>query len=427
MNTQHFAAGLAFYFLLAFLPGQHCLAEEKITLWSINPGTSFASLTDQAAQDFSQSLDGFHLESVHFDNNFYKFKLKAAIEAHEAPDIFHNWGENSIQSYVRSGKIAALDDIEDKLEQFFLPLALKPVTFDNTVYGIPYNGLTGVFFWYRKDVFAKHNLQPPTTWQEFIAVGETLKKNGVIPIALANKNKWPGSFYYMYLVDRLGGPQLFHDAYSSQNNQSFLHPAFITAGIMIQDLVTREFFPQGFNQLRDEPGNWNSLLISGKAGMYLMGSWFFGVISDLPPAEKEQFDFFPFPAVEGGLGNPDDLVGSPGQDYLSVSADSKHPAAAMAFLGNHICSDNYFRSLANLGFVPPTKNADLYLSDPLAKKVALAFRKAENVQIYYDQVMPATLAEAHKLLIHQLFELQIKPVQAAQYHEKLVQSHHKSQ
>ena len=140
----------------------------------------------------------------------------------------------------------------------------------------------------------------------------------------------------------------------------------------------------------------------------------------LPPEMKEEFDFFSFPSVEGGQGNSYDLVGSPGQDYLAVSASCRHPDVAVKFLSEYVCSESYFRELANLGFVPPVQNAEAYLSDPVSRKVARAFQAAGHVQIYYDVVMTQTMAEIHKLLVHQLFELRLSPEQVARNHRDVI-------
>ncbi|MGW8194508.1 MAG: extracellular solute-binding protein [Desulforhopalus sp.] len=402
------------------------IAEQLMSIWSINPNTPFGNLTDRMAQAFTERYPDTFLQSEHFSNDYYKFSLRSAIESYQAPDIFHNWGGSSIESYVEADRVIALDDIAGQLKEKVLPIGFDPVTFNGKIYGVPYSGLAGVFFWYRKDVFARLDLKPPATWHEFIEVGETLKENGIIPIALANKNKWPGSFFYMYLVDRIGGSLLFQEAFSG-GKATFEHPAFIRAGELIQDMVKRDFFPKGFNRQRDEPGNWNSMIISGQAGMYLMGTWFLSVLNTLPPEMREKFDFFVFPEVEGGAGSRRDLVGSPGQDYLSISADSKNPSAAKKFLSEFICSETYFKELASQGFVPPIRNARKYLNDPLAQKVARIYSEANHVQIYYDQVMPPNMAEAHKLLVHQLFELRLTPEQMATSHVEQIKNIGKSQ
>ncbi len=402
--------------------GEGALATGHLTIWSINPNTPFGDLTDRFARQFSAENAGFILNSVHFPNDYYKTALRTAMQNRGTPDIFHNWGESSLRPYVLEDKVLALDFTGEQLRKPFLPVAFEPVTMGGKTYGVPYSGLTGVFFWYRKDLFDKFELAPPKTWREFLEVGEILKKNGIVPLALANKNKWPGSLYYMYLVDRIGGHAVFRDAMAGRNGGSFTNPAFVQAGELIQDLVRRGFFPEGFNRMQDEPGTWNSLIISGKAGMYLMGSWFLNALDKLPSEMKEKFDFFGFPTVGGGKGNPDDLVGSPGQDYLAVSASCRHPDAAVKFLSEYVGSESYFRELAKLGVVPPVQNAETYLADPVARKVARAFQAAEHVQIYYDVVMTPTMAEIHKLLVHQLFELRLSPEQVARNHRDVILS-----
>lgn len=404
--------------LLFFWGGGTSFARDLL-LWTINPGTPFGRLTDVVADDFSKKYQDVHVASIHFSNNLYKIQVPAGLQSENAPDVFHSWGGKFLADCIAKQQVVPLDDLEKDLKSIYLPVAFQPVTDNGRIYGVPYSGLAGVFFWYRKDVFQKLGLHPPSTWEEFLEVGEQLKRNGIIPIALANKNKWPGSFFYMYLVDRIGGPSLFGDVIGQKNGRLFTDPSFIEAGRMVQDLVRRDFFPTGFNRAEDEPGNWNSLIISGKAGMYLMGSWFLSALKKLPPEHINQFDFFPFPTVEGGKGDAADLIGSPGQDYLSIFAKKGEQQEAKRFLIEAISNEQYFEEIAKQGFVPPVKNYAKYINDPLSLKVAKSFHRARHVQLYYDQVLPMEMAEAHKMLIHQLFELRVSPEEVAQKHEQL--------
>lgn len=45
--------------------------------------------------------------------------------------------------------------------------------------------------WYNKDIFAKYNIQPPTNFEEFISVCDTLVENGVKPLVQGGKDVWP--------------------------------------------------------------------------------------------------------------------------------------------------------------------------------------------------------------------------------------------
>ena len=416
------APAIVLFFLFNIFTAVSLHAEEKLEIWTINPGTAFGALTDHYAELFSFSSETYELASTHFDNDYYKQYLRAAFQNHQTADIFHNWGENSLRPHIDSGNVFDLEDISDTLKKLFIPASLAPVTHNGKIYGIPYGGLSGVFFWYRRDIFERYRLRPPHTWEELIRVGETLKENNVIPIALANRYKWPGSFFFMYLVDRIGGSELFRKAYNRQDGCSFLDPAFIKAAEMIQDLVRRDFFPVGFNLIKDEPGNWNAHFISGEAGMYLMGSWFLATLDRLPPEMREKFDFFIFPTVKNGAGNAGNLVGSPGQDYLSISSNCRHKNGAVHFLEEYIASERYFTDLADKGFIPPLKENRKYLKDRNQIKIAYHFSKAESIQIYYDQFLPPAMAESHKALVHKLFELQMTPSEMATAHNTLIRS-----
>jgi len=317
--------------------------------------------------------------------------------------------------------VAPIDAIKDDLLKTYIPAAFDPATFDGKTYGAPYTGLTGVYFWYRKDIFAKYNLTPPKTWEELLAVGETLKKNGIIPITLGNKTKWPGSFYYMYLADRAGGADMFLDALYRKNDGTFEAPGYVKAGELLQDLVKRDFFPKGFNGMEEDVGQSRALIYTGKAAMFLMGNWFIGAATKEAPEVLEHIDFFTFPAIEGAEGDPTNLIGSPGQNYFSIASTCKNKEMAMKFLKEYIMNQSYIEFLVEkAGYVPPVKNASSYVKDPLMKKIAESFEAAGHVQVYYDQFMSPAMGEKHKDLVQSLFGLKITPEEMAKGHEEAI-------
>jgi raffinose/stachyose/melibiose transport system substrate-binding protein len=403
-----------------FATGQKPEVKGKLSMWDVQTTGVLPAVIDATAEAFRKANPNIEFEVVHIQNDPYKTKLKVAMGAGTPPDIFHNWGGGSLKEYIDSGTVATIDDIKSKLLETYLPGSFDPVTFDGKTYGAAYSGLTGVFFFYRKDVFAQYGLTPPKTQAEFTALCQKLKDNGIIPITLANKTKWTGSFFYMYLADRYGGPKMFTDALYRTNNGTFTAEGYIKAGKAIQDMVNAGFFPPGFNGMDEDTGQSRTLLFNKKAGMELMGNWFIGQATKESPETLAQLDLFPFPAVDGGKGDPSDLIGSPGQNYFSISAVSKMKPAAKNFLSSYIMSKTYVESLAGTGNVPPVKGASTFMQDPLMKKVALAFEAAKSVQLYYDQFMSPTLAELHKDVVQALFGLAMTPEEVARQHEQAV-------
>jgi raffinose/stachyose/melibiose transport system substrate-binding protein len=395
-------------------------APRKLVLWDVQTTTTLKDHIDKATAQFAEA-NNIEFEVVHIQNDPYKTKLKVAIGAGDAPDIFHNWGGGPLKEYIDSGAVHSMESIKADLAQRYIPAAFDPATFDGTTYGAPYAGLTGVYFWYRKDVWAKYNLTPPKTQEELVKVAETLKANGIIPIALANKTKWPGSFYYMYLADRLGGSDLFLNALYRKGGVKFTDPSYVRAGDLLQQLVRADYFPKGFNGLDYDTGQSRTLLYTGRAGMMMMGSWLISSAKTESPETAAQLDFFPFPTVAGGKGDPTNLIGSPGQNYFSISEGSENKEMALRFMKEVVMNEDWVRFLGQNGYVPPVKEGAKYVSDPLLQKIATSFGNAGHVQVYYDQFLPPAMGEKHKDLVQALFALEMTPQQVADAHEKAIQ------
>lgn len=93
-------------------------------------------------------------------------------------DVVQYWYP-SLGSLVDSGVLVNLDEWWNSHAAAFkiddiVPNYDKPYTIiDGKRYGIPYDGDQHLLF-YNKDIFAKYNLQPPTTWDEYLKDCKTI-------------------------------------------------------------------------------------------------------------------------------------------------------------------------------------------------------------------------------------------------------------
>ena len=61
-------------------------------------------------------------------------------------------------------------------------------------------------FFYRKSTFAKWGVQEPKTWNDFLALCETLKSKGIPPIGIGlGDTPWMASAWFDYLDLRING------------------------------------------------------------------------------------------------------------------------------------------------------------------------------------------------------------------------------
>ncbi|CAB3747424.1 extracellular solute-binding protein [Paraburkholderia solisilvae] len=387
-----------------------------ITVWDQQTNATSSKILRDASDRFEQQNPGYKVENSHVLNDAYKTKLKVAFGANQPPCVFESWGGGPLHEYVKAGQIVDLTPYLQKDAAYrdrFLPSSWKAVTFDGKTYGVAAENASAAVIFYNKDIFQQYGLTPPATWPDLMHVVQVLTSHGIAPLALANKNKWTGSMYYMYLVDRIGGPDVVRTALEG-NGKGFSDPAFVEAGKYIQQLVKAGAFAQGFNGLDYDVGASRRLLYSGRAAMELMGGWEASTIQSENPSFSRKLDFFPFPGVPGGKGDPRDVIGTVGDGFLSISSQCKYPDAAFKLIQS-LTDDPAMRARVGDRKIPPVKN--IALDDPLLKRLQTLIVDAPNVQLWYDQALPPRLGEVHKDTTQALFGLSLTPEAAAQHME----------
>jgi len=394
-------------------------AQSTIDLWHIQTTDAGKKIIQDAVNRFQKANPGVKVNVSPTQNDTYKSKLKIAVGANSAPCVFMSWGGGPLNEYIKSGQVLDLTPYLKKNAAFknrLLPAAWSSVTFGNKIYGVPAENTAVAVVLYNRELFAKYGLKPPKTWDDLLKVNAVLKKNGIAAFSLANKAKWPGSMYYAYLVDRIGGPNTFKNAALRENGGSFTDPVFIKAGQMLQDLVKAGGFVQGYNGLDYDSGVSRQLLYSGKAAMQLMGTWELGTINNENPEFLKKVDFFPFPAVKGGKGNPNAVLGTVGDNFYSVSKSCKNPDAAFKLL-TYLIDDQSAQDRVADNRLPPVKGVKV--TDPLLKRIQAFVSKAPTVQLWYDQELPPQLGELHKDTSQALLGLNTTPQGAAAQMETL--------
>lgn len=388
-------------------------AGAKLVLWHIQTTDPTLSIIADSVARFEAAHPGVEVEVVPLQNDPYKVRLAVAMGAGDPPDVFISWGGGPLEEYVKAGKVADLTPylLKDNYIRRFPPAAMGPVTFNGRYYGVPVENVAPALIWYNRAFWNRYGVSPPSTWDEFMAVADKFKGAGVIPVALANRTKWPGSMWYMYLVDRIGGEQAFLRAV--QRTGSFADPPFVQAGQEIQRMVDRGLFPPGFNGIDWDTGGSRMLLYSGKAAMELMGSWHYQIVYGENQEYFKDLDYFKFPTYPGGVGDPTNLVGTPGDNYYSISAASRNKDLAFELI-QYLIDDVAVQKRIAAGKIPPVAGVESLLTDPVLRRLYTDFTRAHYVQLWYDQYLPPELGEVHKNTLQAVFGKTMTPAQAAQ-------------
>jgi xylobiose transport system substrate-binding protein len=341
----------------------------------------------------------------------YLSKIQTAMGSSAMPGLFFNWGGGSLASYVKAGRLVELDS---SLKSHFLASPLQAGIVDGKFVGVPCRGTQPVFIYYNKALFAQAGVAAPTTYAELLNVVSVFKKRGIIPFALAGSStfSWTELMWIEYLVDRIGGPDVFKTI-AGGDWSGWKDPAVLQAAESVKELVSAGAFGSNFGSVNYGAGGTSTLFADGRAAMQLMGSWDYATLETISASfTQNDLGYIPFPAIAGGKGDAANVSGNP-TNYISVTTAAARTTAT-DFLAT-VYSDSYVLGLVKMGEVPVTTNTKSLLSqstDPAYSTFLYNLvADAPNFTQSWDQALGQTLATPMLTEIQKLFNGQDTPQQ----------------
>lgn len=274
----------------------------------------------------------------------------------DPPDIALN---NYNQETARFIQRCAMSDLSDtaaaqSVREDLTPFMDQFGVCEGRTSAIPYS-VMGAAVIYNKETFAQNGLEVPTTWDELIAVCDTLEAAGITPFYGTFADNWTvGQGWYDYAVGGMLDTVSFFDdlaeegvdvgptsAVSFQKDQA----APVEKMLELSEYVNADAASRGY-------GDGNTAMAKGEAAMYLQGPWALGEIAKAAP--DLELGMFPLPVTD----DPDDLKVRINMDLAAwIPEASSHQEAARAFL-DYLYQPEIIQAYndSQLGFTP-TKDA----------------------------------------------------------------------
>ena len=407
----------------------------EITLWDISTEDPSKTICEDAVARFMADYPNITVNEVHQQNDNYKQQLVVAMSSKQAPDMYIHWGGGPMAEYYKSGFVNDLTDMFNTYDHpDFIDAAVAQSSFDGKVLAIPFGGLSGCDIFYNKTIFEEVGIEVPQTIDELEAACDKLLEAGYVPFSLANGSKWTGSMYYMYLVARHSGNDEFNAAYAQEDGGSFTSDAFIWAGEKIQDWVEKGYFNEGFNSLVTDNGEDRALLYDNTCAMMLHGSWQErSIMADSQEWADANLGVFRFPedaeAKEKGVPQNVEIGTAIGNGFSfncwkeDGSVDQEKLDACYVLATQYFNDDTYNEEQMTLAqAIPSIKGYEDKIEDPHMQYVADVFFNASNVQLWYDQYLPASVTEVHKNCMTELFGLDKTPEEIGQEQDAAMQA-----
>ena len=278
---------------------------------------------------------------------------------------------------------------------------------DGMVYGVPFR-LDGKLFFYNKDIFKKEGLEIPKTWDEFIAVCDKLKADGITSIAEGNQDQWPACHYVGTLNQMLVADDVRAKDYNPKTGE-FTDPGYEKALEYYQQLVP--YMNAGVNGQTHDMARLG--FTQGQTAML------YAELVEITNVKQENADLnwgmFNFPVVKGS-GNPDLLTGSP--EGFVISSKTKYPDECVEFLKWFLGPEVGAQQAEDVGWFNASKGVDAGLKDQSLIDAYKAISSAKEMGPWFDSSLYSTVCDTYLTAISDITNGDVTPKEAMEKVQK---------
>lgn len=333
-----------------------------------------------------------------------ELKVKEALD--EFPDIFEL---EKVDAFADAGKLGAIDAEVSNM-------VTNVIVINKKSYGLPiYATTNGVI--YNKNIFKKYDLEIPDSYEEFIQICDTLKAEGICPLAIGgnqeeNMTYWLNYFFQKDIMEE--NPDWLE--MRKERSVKFTSAESIH---MLEDL--KELFSKGYILEDSENMTENQIvtrMTENQFAMIYAGPWLFTKIIDAYPMSTESDktslgeeipeDQDPVTYRLGWffLGNDNGHLTALTRNnaYWALSEtcteDTRKKEAAQRFLKFFYTKENYRSMIQGMYGLPVTKEAIIYPAPSAQQKLLKDYRYADKNTVYLGMQGTASsfLTDVNKIL-----------------------------
>ena len=330
---------------------------------------------------FEKENPDIKVEMTIYDHEAYKTQIRNFLPA-EPPDVVNWFSGNRMKFFVNQGLFEDVSDVWDQNNLHNeLAAARSTMTVDGKQWGVPTTYYQWGFY-YRKDIFAKYGLGEPRSMADLMNIFETLKKNGVTPIAIGTKYLWTAAGWFDFLNLRINGYDF--------------HMALMDGEVSYEDQrldrvfdVWGEIAKSGYYIDNHASYSWQegmAPMINGDAAMYLLGNF---IIPDLMRAGLEgKIGYFQFPVIDGSVRTYEEAP----TDSMHIPTRAKNKKDAkklLAFLGRADIQKIIADASGNLS----TNNQSPPPTDEFLKIGFKVLSESAGLAQFYDRDTPPEMAK----------------------------------
>jgi len=369
------------------------VAQQKVTIATLWSG--------EELEDFEQALVPFEqatgidvvVESVGRD---LPAVLVIRVAAGNPPDVVVMPNPGQMREFAKSGDLVPIDSFMDmeKLRANY-GATLDDASYGGQVYGFFFKMAVKSLVWYNPSKLYATGLGIPDSWNELLYVTDKLAATGVTPWAVGLEcgaaSGWAGTDWIEDIMLRTAGPELYDKWVNHEI--PWTHPAVRNAFEMFGQIVRggASDWPVVYGgttgvvsiNFGDSP----AVLFTDPPGAYFhrQASFITGFFPE-GVTPTEDYDFFPFPAIDTQFGIPVLTAG----DIIATFSDRAEVKQLLDYLAS--VEPQAIMAAVSGGYLSANKSLSLDVyPDELTRKMAQTLTEAKVARYDGSDLMPAAV------------------------------------
>ncbi|MFC3689360.1 ABC transporter substrate-binding protein [Aquipuribacter hungaricus] len=340
-------------------------------------GSRFGDEVPRAAEDaviaaFTEA-SGIEVTPNVQDNETFQESINSYLQGNP-DDVFTWFAGFRGRFFDDQGLVGDLTDVWTDIEDGFTPAFKEASSNGDKQILVPVLNYPWAVF-YRKSLFEENGYTVPETRDDLIALCEQVQADGLVPFAFGDADGWPAMGTFDILNMRLNGYD-FHISLMAGDED--------WDGDEVRAVFEEWATLLPFHQEDPVGRTWQDAaasLLQKESAMYILGMF---VGEQFPEGEeRDDLDFFTFPALDDEIGNG--ALDAPIDGYMMV-ADPQDEAAAkdfLRFLGSKEAGELFLAE--NPNNIAAHLEADTSGYSALQQKAAELIGSAENIAQFLDR------------------------------------------
>ena len=324
-------------------------AAKMIELYHDKP--SWADNTDKMGQSAAAATNVGFVSVPSSEPTTYQPTVRAALGSDKAPDLFSWWSGYRMEDIVKAGGAADLTDIWKKYIDSgeYSQGVANAFTFDGKVYAVPLLTAYWVVY-YNKPLFEQNGLEPPTTWDEFVALNDALVAKGITPLAQTFVDRWQAFIMFEEMILRTQGPE-FYDKLM-RGEAKYTDPEVVAAMELWKELIDKGYLTNDY-AFGTSSDTFLPAFQSGKVAMVPIGDWYSASLVGAGLEPGKDFDAFVMPNKNADL--PPALFFEAGPMLVGENSPNKEDAKKVADWWMSVPAQDEWNGM--MGFSPANSKA----------------------------------------------------------------------